>query len=83
MKYSINITGRSWVTCYLQEMPNRKNQVLDDLQKEIDSRGSISVAGDQFEIDVLDHSMAFEFFEIVNIDQKAYTVEMIYTGGAS
>ena len=83
MNYQITITGYDWNTCYLHYAPNTKTQVLNDLQKEIDERGSISIVGDQFQIDVVNHSVAMEFFKIINIDQDIMTVEMEYEGGIS
>ena len=85
MNKQIFITGQDWDRCYLNEYPiemkARREQVLDDLRIEVKQRQGCIEKGDSFEIDVLDHSMAFEMFEIEEITDDAIT--FIYVGGAS
>ena len=77
----IFIVGPDWETCYLHEMPKRKEQVLDDLRIEVEQRHECFQKEDTFCIDVLDHSMAFEMFETKEItDDK---IIFTYAGGAS
>lgn len=77
----IFITGKDWETCYLQEAKNTREQVLSDLEIEIEQRKECFQAGDTFCIDVLDHSMAFEMFEVQKITDDSIT--FTYAGGAS
>ena len=79
----IFITGKDWETCYLQlpESIDRKIQVLDDLGIEVEQRQECFQKGDIFCIDVLDHSSAYEMFEVKEITDDRIT--FIYSGGAS
>ena len=78
-----NIVGYDWETCYLNEFDScvdRKNQILEDLGKEIQK--AISV-GETLIIDVADHSFACEMFEVMAIFPRSGIVKLEYRGGAS
>ena len=78
---TIVIIGHNWETCYLHEMPERKQQVLYDLQNKIDEDMIIPFI--IIEVDVSDHSSAVEMFQVENISYRDDSVILSYAGGAS
>lgn len=81
MEIMVFVSGKEWEECYLQELPEAKNQILNDLQSEVEERHCITIVGDIFSIDRIDHSMATEFFTVEAISEDA--VWLSYSGGAS
>lgn len=78
-----NIVGYDWETSYLAEDPNgaRTKQVLADLERHI-SLKKIRV-GEIIIINVADHSIAVETFEVMVIFKRSGIVKLEYRGGAS
>lgn len=78
-----NIVGYDWKTSYLAEDPNgaRTKQVLSDLERHLDLN-KIKV-GEIIVIDVADHSIAVETFEVMAIFKRSGIVKLEYRGGAS
>ncbi len=82
-KWIANIIGDEWDRCYLHETPERKRQILKDLQIEVDQKGPSLVSGYIIDIDVKDHSMAVELFEVISVFKRSKIVKVEYAGGAS
>ena len=79
----IKITGNDWKNCYLHEKPDRKKQVIDDLQKEVDELDGVVIFEEIFEIEVSDHSSAVEIFQVKEINYAKNIIVFSYNGGAS
>lgn len=77
-----NVVGYDWETSYLAEEPNsiRTKQILSDLKKELDKNYPV---GEVIVIDVADHSIAVEMFEVMAIFKRSGIVKLEYRGGAS